>query len=348
MPLEIHSLYPCVYHFPMLLPTHVPGRRAISILITLLGLSSFYFLCSKFDDRVAGLYIGQDQLLVNHARLRQTYSYAVKSIPMKHWQKWNTNIANVEDHILTYIRSWRENNPYYRYELLSDESAETFVAASYIDRPEVIRTYLALKDNILRADLLRYMILFKEGGIYSDVDTEALKPISSWVPAIHKGKVNIVIGLEIDEPGSMWADWADNFAFCQSTMMASPGHRVYEIVIWEILRKLEHMAKEKKTDISRLQFTFHDVLRITGPTAFSDAVFQYLSETTGKPISRTAFSRISAPKRMADVLVMPTVAFVPGQLHSNSGSPDDSGALVRHYFMGSWRASHPLEQDMQT
>lgn len=192
-------------------------------------MSLCFFSSSLFHGGAAGLEISLEQRLVHHMRLRQMRSYAIKPIPTKHWQKWNTNIASVEDHILDYIRSWRQINPSYRYEFLSDESAETWVAASYTDRPEVVRAYLALKDDILRADLLRYLILFKEGGVYSDIDTEALKSIDNWIPLKHKDEANIVIGLEIDEPDSMWTDWADNFTFCQSTMMASPGHRVYEI-----------------------------------------------------------------------------------------------------------------------
>ena len=70
-----------------------------------------------------------------------------------------------------------------------------------------------------------------------------------------------VIGLEIDEPGVLWADWADNFVFCQSTLMASPGHRIYQILIQNILTKLDDMARAQEKDIANLELTFQDVSR---------------------------------------------------------------------------------------
>ena len=54
-------------------------------------------------------------------------------------------------------------------------------------------------------------------------------------------------------------------------------------------------------------------MKITGPTGFTDAVFAYLSETMSESITRANFSGISMPKHMADVLIMPAVAFLPGE-----------------------------------
>jgi mannosyltransferase OCH1-like enzyme len=40
--------------------------------------------------------------------------------------------------------------------------------------------------------MLRYLILYANGGVYSDIDTKALKPISTWIPEQLKNKVNAV------------------------------------------------------------------------------------------------------------------------------------------------------------
>ena len=199
---------------------------------------------------------------------------------------------------------------------------------------------------IVWAELLCYLTLYRDGGIYSDIDMREIRPIETWIPDNYKGWVNVVIGLEIDEPGTMWLDWADNFAFCQSTMMASPGHRIYKILIDSIIRNLGEAARIQSANLAELDLSFQDVLHITGPVAFTGAVFEYLTVTVGEPITRANFSGIDTPKRVADVLVMPTVAFVPGQQHSKSGSAKDKEALVEHFGMGSWRGAHTFDADL--
>lgn len=277
-----------------------------------------------------------------------TERWPIWRIPKKHWQIWKINIADFEPTEMERMRTWRHLNPFHRYEVFSHESAETFVKQSFAGKwPKIVNTFLTIKDMIIRADFLRYLILYQEGGVYSDIDTKALRPISTWIPDQFKDKINAVIGLEIDEPGVMWGDWADNFVFCQSTLMVSPEHRIFEIIISNILQRLDDVSKEQNRDIANLELTFQDVLKVTGPVAFTDAVLSYFTEAMGETITRANFTGITMPKHLADVLVLPTVSFVPGQPHSKSGKVEDPEALVQHMGMGSWRATHELEGTKQ-
>jgi alpha 1,6-mannosyltransferase len=182
-----------------------------------------------------------------------------------------------------------------------------------------------------------------DGGVYSDVDTKALKPVARWIPEQHITSVNTVLGIEIDEPGDMWVDWADNFAFCQSTMMAKPGHKLFEIVVQNVLSRIAMLAQEQGKSIHQMKFSFRDVLRVSGPVAFSDSVFQYLSIATKTEITRQNLTELKEGVQIADIFILPVNAFVPGQAHSNSGSPEDATALVQHLGMGSWRNNHDLD-----
>jgi mannosyltransferase OCH1-like enzyme len=269
---------------------------------------------------------------------------SIRAIPEKHWQSWKVDIAEFSQQEWDQMRTWREKNPFHRYELLSDDSAETFVQQSFYDEPEIIRNYLSLTDPILRADILRYLILYAEGGVWSDIDTKALKPVRDWIPTQYWNQFNVVIGLEIDEPGVMWLDWADNFVLCQSTMMASAGHRIYHTLIHNIIETLDALAYRQSTRLEALQLSFQDVLRITGPVAFTRVVLDYITEAAGENITRANLSGITEPKLVADVLFLPVVAFVPGQSHSNSGHSEDEAALVQHIGLGSWRETHAFDR----
>lgn len=49
--------------------------------------------------------------------------------------------------------------------------------------PEIIEAYFSLPIPILKADFFRYLILLSRGGIYADIDTEALKSAHFSAPS---------------------------------------------------------------------------------------------------------------------------------------------------------------------
>ena len=93
------------------------------------------------------------------------YSTTDNEWPNKIWQTWKTSITDLSDEEAEKIRTWHDKNPSWRYELLSDASAEEFVHLHYDRDPLIKDTFFALTDKILRADFLRYLILLGEGGV---------------------------------------------------------------------------------------------------------------------------------------------------------------------------------------
>ena len=62
---------------------------------------------------------------------------------------------------------------------------------------------MALTVQIIRSDLFRLMILFAEGGIYSDSDTICLKPIVNWLGndsrhLVEDLRTELVVSIEMD------------------------------------------------------------------------------------------------------------------------------------------------------
>ena len=64
---------------------------------------------------------------------------------------------------------WAINNPEFEYHLVNDQEMEDFIK-SKIDEPlyEMFSNYPL---GVMKADFWRYCILYKEGGIYTDIDT---------------------------------------------------------------------------------------------------------------------------------------------------------------------------------
>jgi mannosyltransferase OCH1-like enzyme len=77
------------------------------------------------------------------------------------------------------INTWRDLNPDYEYRYMDDTQAAEFVLNEY--GQEWYDLFVGLPVGVMRGDLWRYMVIYKYGGVYSDLDTECLKPISTWM-----------------------------------------------------------------------------------------------------------------------------------------------------------------------
>lgn len=130
------------------------------------------------------------------------------------------------------------------------------------------------------------------------------------------------------------------FQFATWAMMAKPGHLMMEITVDRVLDRLRKLAQKQEKTISGIKPSFREVMDTTGPALFTEAVFEGLSFTTGTKFSHLNVTGLTSAQLVGDVLILPINAFGSGQVHSNSGSPDEDSALVQHLFKGSWKADH--------
>ena len=310
------------------------------------------------------------------ASLKPNTSEPPQLFPRKIWQTAKTGPARLDENDRTSIRSWATTNPKHRYEILTQYSAETYVKDRFSHRPDIQEVFFDLQDPILRADFIRYLVLLGDGGAYSDMDTESLKPIEDWVPPSYANEVNLVVGVEYDKlDGERWLDWPLDLQFCTWAVLAKPGHILMEKTVDRVIARLKALALAQETTVSGIRASYDDVLSTTGPSLFTEAIIEGLAVSTGTNFTwqnltgmtesrlvddgtyslslaslflRTAFSDYERVKTdlqtFSTVLILPINAFGSGQLHSNSGSPEEASAFVHHLFKGSWKADHPLEE----
>ncbi|HVT79653.1 MAG TPA: glycosyltransferase [Phycisphaerae bacterium] len=67
----------------------------------------------------------------------------------------------------------KELHPGWTYKLWTDEDNLGFVSREY---PEFLKVFTGLPKNIMRADVIRYLLMYRLGGLYMDLDYEMLKP----------------------------------------------------------------------------------------------------------------------------------------------------------------------------
>lgn len=283
--------------------------------------------------------------------------------PPKIWQTWKVDPLRFEERDLEKARSWTEKNPDWRYEVLTDGNDIRYVEYHYgpegFNRPDIVAFYRDVTATIIKADLLRYLIMYAEGGVYADIDVEAMKPMSKFIPERYDQRdIDMVIGVEIDEP-----EWKDHpilgpksRSFCQWTFMCKPQLPVMMRLVENIMHWLVDVANNQTVSISEVVLDFDEVISGTGPSAFTKAIITQMNYDRvlvaeqqkaegGKQapeITWDNFHDLDESKLIDRVLVLNVEAFAAGQGHSNSGTHDTRHSLVRHHYHASnWPSRHP-------
>ncbi|KAK5723540.1 hypothetical protein LTR15_005238 [Elasticomyces elasticus] len=305
--------------------------RFRTILLLFCGCTTFFLLHNTFGG------------------LRPPQSGVSLIIPRKIWQSWKLDPLRFEARDAERAMTWTLKNPAWRYEVLTDDNAETYVKQHFgpggFNRPDIVSIYLGLNARIIQADLLRYLIMYVEGGLWADIDVEAIKSIDHFVPKRYsESDIDMVIGIETDEPALKDHPvlGAKAQSFCQWTFMCKPRLPVMMRLIDNILIWLSNLAMEQGRSISELQLNFDEVLNGTGPSAFTTAILAEISVNTGKRKTWADFHGLEESTVVGGVLVLTSEAFAAGTGHSESGNHHGKNALVKHHFHAStWTDSHP-------
>ncbi|CAK7198770.1 alpha-1,6-mannosyltransferase Och1 [Sporothrix eucalyptigena] len=276
-------------------------------------------------------------------KLAYQYPYDVdKKFPAYIWQTWKYTPANGEFTFREQEATWTEQHPGFIHEVITDAVALKLLRLLYAAVPEVLEAYDALPLPVLKADFFRYLILLARGGIYSDIDTYAIRSALEWIPdSVPREAIGLVIGIEADPDRPDWHDWySRRIQFCQWTIQSKPGHPILRQIVTHITNETLRMKRAG-------QLTgFHDknVVEFTGPAVWTDIVFGYfnddrffdMADSTGL-IDWRNFTGMDSPKRVGDVIVLPITSFSPGVEQMGAKDYDDPMAFVKHDFEGTWK-----------
>ena len=258
------------------------------------------------------------------------------------WQTWRVSPASgaFDENLRTPEASWTEKHPNFVHEVVTDELEPNLIKYLYASLPEVVEAYHALPIPVLRADFFRYLILLARGGIYSDIDTKALKSAAEWLPAsVHPSTVGLIVGIEADPDREDWATWySRRIQFCQWTLQAKVGHPALRSIVAQITEDALRMKRAGLLSPHRMDKT---IMEFTGPARWTDTVFAYFNNPRYFRIDQGAqnitwehFTGINIPKRVGDVVVLPITSFSPGVGQMSAGELDDPMAFVEHQFEG--------------
>jgi len=106
-------------------------------------------------------------------------------IPKIIWQTWKTK-TNLFPSMQNAINSIKELNPEYEHRLFDDTDCDEYIKKHF--PVSVLKAYRILGPGAYKADIWRYCVLIKEGGVYFDIDfvayvslREILQPSDQFV-----------------------------------------------------------------------------------------------------------------------------------------------------------------------
>ncbi|ODM16275.1 hypothetical protein SI65_08274 [Aspergillus cristatus] len=286
------------FHGSLQLTQHLELVRVVGRLWeTPMNFTSDYFTGAPGEfNASSSSHVTPEDPLLSDLKIRppqpDTSSY---KIPEKVWH--SAKYDNITEIQREWISSWTKKNPC-RQELLTDRSSETFVRAHFYEtQPDIVEVYEAIPIPIFQADLLRYLIILAEGGIWSDLDVTCNKQISDWVPLEYKHqKIDMVVGLEFDfawrGPGAAIAS-----QFCNWVFMARPSSRNLLVIVDSVVAKLKEIAGANGVPISGITLDMLpvDVVDVTGPKIMTVAILESLGQLLGRTVNDRDFSGINNP-----------------------------------------------------
>ena len=206
--------------------------------------------------------------------------------------------------LLEFAKTWKENHPTWEYRFWDKEAIEDFLKNSF---PDFIPIYQAYPYSVQRWDAIRYLILYKIGGLYVDFDYECVESIDSLLVGS-----SCCLGME---PYGNAIMYRKDLIIGNALMASVPNHNFFKNVIEYMIQneiQLSHKALQ--------------VMETTGPFMITRVYENYKNkeEVTLLPAS------LIAPLTMGEVRKI-----------INGNETDEivekvEKAYALHYFLGSW------------
>lgn len=168
--------------------------------------------------------------------------------------------------------SWRRLNPGWQYRLWTDDDLLDFMRREF---PGLLEMYLAYTRPVQRADLARYCLLRRYGGVYADIDTRCLAALEPLA-----GDTRVILCEEPPEHAEPALARGLGRMLFNGTMASPAGHPLWDEVI----------------TLCRTMFLRRDgdVLETTGPLLLTAAALRWPDQNELAISSCHCFARLTA------------------------------------------------------
>ena len=173
------------------------------------------------------------------------------------------------------VRAIKALNPGWEHRLFGEADIEDFLRTAYGDA--VLDYYYRIRPEYLvsRIDVFKYLLMYKQGGVYLDIKSTTEKPLDEVLRAD-----DVFLLSRWPVGGSQYRGWGKHWKlkrvggreFQQWHIIAAPGHPFLRAVVEAIFDNIDHYNPV-------LHNTGKDgVVRLTGPIVYTLAIAPLLHE----------------------------------------------------------------------
>jgi mannosyltransferase OCH1-like enzyme len=194
------------------------------------------------------------------------------------------------------LKQFRRRNPDFSFEFFDDVRAVEYMETAYAGQP-ILEVFRYVTIPAARADLWRYCVLYKEGGMYCDIDSVIKVPLRQLL----EGNPSEILSFE----GGVWKGVLDPGRYADPLIYAAepalevrklldyPDHTVLN---WFLAFEAGHPILKETIDLIVKNFPFFKdrlfesvwlgVIHSTGPLALTQGVWNWLKNSDRKPCQR--------------------------------------------------------------
>lgn len=181
------------------------------------------------------------------------------------------------------VTELKEQNPGWEHILYDDAAIESFILTAY--GQEVLSAYLRIDPlyGAARADLFRYLVVYKLGGIYLDIKSRFLCPIDQVI----RGDEEFIVSRWSNQPGAKYEGFGlkpevEHIAggeLQQWHVIAAPGHPFLRAVLLAIFDGMD-AYRPWLHGTGKV-----GVMRLTGPLVYTHTIIPLLEQYPCKIIA---------------------------------------------------------------
>ena len=179
---------------------------------------------------------------------------------------------NLPEKLQNNLDKMKAENPDWEFRLYDDEDIAQFISAHFASLLPVYQR-INTKYGAAKADFFRYLVMYKEGGVYLDIKSGLNKPLNSIIHTSDKYVLShwprfypkIMLGQHpgITNPLGELQQWY---------IIAIPGHPFLKSVIENVCNNIKHYNPLVH------DFGSWGVFNLTGPIAYTEAIYPLLSQ----------------------------------------------------------------------
>lgn len=221
-------------------------------------------------------------------------------IPRILHQTWKSDELPAE--FRAWQESWKRHHPDWEYRFYDDSACRRLVGEDF---PSLLSIYDECPHAVQRADIFRYLVVARHGGVYADMDMECVQPLDPLLEGRRAvfGVEDVLTARRARKLDLLHRERIANFIFA-----AEAGHPIFdEIVDWI-------GALPGDRDMER------EVLETTGPGMLTNLVQAHRDEM--------------------ELTVLPRMAWASPDWRFWPLVPRHPGIHARHHFAGTWKGAH--------